>query len=112
LALELLIQLDPLVAKRVFFRAVQRSRVAAALVPRYRRVVVALAVVREKGPKRALHMIAQGKPLAAEFQARLDESAAPWWDPDLLWARAKQCTAGVFSPGGPGVPSASPGQAA
>ena len=52
-----------------------------------------VSAVREKGPKRALAMLSDDKARAAEFQAILDQCRAPWWDPDLLWAKAWSCSA-------------------
>jgi len=57
-------------------------------------------------------MLSHDKALAAEYQAILDQSAAPWWAPDPLWVKARQSTAGVFGYFGVGVTSASLGQAA
>jgi hypothetical protein len=54
------------------------------------------SVAREKGAKRALEMVGNDKLFAPLFQAHLDQSLAPWWDPDALWQRAIQCAAGLF----------------
>jgi hypothetical protein len=50
--------------------------------------------------------------LATEFQAILDQSSAPWWDPATLWDRAKDRTADVFADHHPGAAHALLGQAA
>ena len=65
----------------------------------------------EKGQARHGHAL-HDKGLAAEFQAIIDQSAASWWAPDPLWAKAKQSTAGVFGYFGVGVTSALLGQTA
>jgi hypothetical protein len=70
-----------------------------------------VSAVREKGVKRALLMVADCKALAAEFQAKLDQSLAGWWDPDPLWEKAKGRTAELFAQF-PGPAPAVLGQAA
>jgi len=59
-----------------------------------------------------LSMLSNDKALAAEFQAIVDQSVAPWWDPATLWDRARDRTAAVFADHHPGAAHALLGQAA
>lgn len=69
-----------------------------------------VSAAREKGVKRAPTLLSHDE--AAEFQAILDQSSAPWWAPGELWDRGKECTAGVFGHTAPGADAASIGKAA
>jgi hypothetical protein len=71
-----------------------------------------LAAIDQEGDKRAMALLSTDKALAAEFQAILDQSSAPWWDPATLWDRPKDRTAEVFADHQPGAAHALLGQAA
>jgi hypothetical protein len=64
-----------------------------------------ISTVREKGAKRALAMISNDKALAAEFQAILDQCAAPWWKPETLWDKATDRTVEMVDRPAPASPS-------
>lgn len=53
-----------------------------------------VSAAREKGVKRALSMLPKAQ--AVEFKEIMDQSAAPWWNPDQLWDTAKSCVSSLF----------------
>jgi hypothetical protein len=71
-----------------------------------------VSAAREKGVQRAMTSLSTDEALAAGFQAILDQCRAPWWNPDLLWAKAWCCPANGLEHGAPAAAPATLGQAA